>query len=201
MTIFTFDRRGDNFDGIFRSVGNRTKPEEFRKFVKVDGPFVSERGKPIDMINHSITSTDPLYNWISTTGENTSFIVTFLKNRIKMSGYSFKSRTDLYGNYPAEWIVEGSNNKKNWEFIHHHERSNEIASKGAEGTWNCTSSFFYKSIKVTQLGSNAATVDNKYYFSMYRIEFFGKISSSICSMAHNKKCISLLTMIASILLI
>ena len=200
MTIFTFDHRGDDFDGIFRSVGNRTTPEEFRKFVKVDAPYLSERGKPIDIINHSIVNTNSLDNWIGSSGENTSFVVTFFKNRIKMNRYSFRSRTDYSANYPAEWIVEGSNNKKNWEFIHYHPRSNEMANKGASGSWSCTSNHFYKQIRVTQLGVNIATSGNKYYFSLNRIEFFGKITDEICSLPHNKKCINLIALFAPILL-
>ena len=56
-------------------------------------------GKPINLLNQNVNSLQREDNWQSRSIENSSLTITFLQERLKISSYSLKSRTDKLGNH------------------------------------------------------------------------------------------------------
>ena len=133
-------------------------------------------GTPINLLDPNLSSPHDSDNWQSKSVENSSLIITLLRERLKIHSYSLKSRTDWNVNNPYEWILEGSNNYIYWETIHHKLHGNELIDANSTGNWKCSSSVPFRHFKLTQLNENRKNNDEqKYMFTLHKIEFFGTI--------------------------
>ena len=128
------------------------------------------------MTDPKITSSSREYGWQSDSIENSSVTITLLRDRLKISSYSLQTRKDRDVNTPYEWILEGSNDLMNWETIHHKSHGDELINKSSKGHWECSSSIPFRFFKLTQLHENRKnTEEQKYMFSLSKIELFGTL--------------------------
>ena len=173
-----------DFDGIFSTL-YKYRRNSIKKIVKVEASTtLSGRGNPYNVIDPEIEGTTPSTNWISRSFANSSITFTFLRDRISLSSYSFRSRRDAWINMPLEWDLYGSNDKHSWKLIHHKENNQDFVTKGAEKNFPVDKTIPYSHIKIMQLGKNYAYEgDYYYYFSFNKIEFFGTLHerNDICT--------------------
>ena len=164
-----------NFDGIF-SAFYRYRRDNIKKIVKVKASTTCNgRGDPYCVIDPEIEGTIDVTNWISEDVKNSSVTFTFLRDRISLSSYSFRSRRDTLLNMPLEWGLYGSNDKHSWKLIHHKENNQDFVTNGAEKNFPVNKTIPYSHIKIMQLGKNHAIEGDHYYFSFNKIEFFGTL--------------------------
>ena len=162
-------------DGVFKYFTNYLHD----LFLVEASTTQTERGSISNIIDQTIISNSNQNTWLSEAIENSSFTITFLYFPFKLESYSIKSRGDWDYNYPAEWIIEGSNDNATWTLLHYHERNDELSQKRNHIChWNASNTDvgFFRHFKMTQLGRNCKTEDYgyEYYFSMNKIEFFGE---------------------------
>ena len=99
------------------------------------------------------------YSWISDNEENSSIVIQFIRDKLSLSSYSVKMRTDFSYNYPLEWNLEGSNDGFEWELVHHKERNKDLSSPGKVGTYRCSG----KRLRIEKMSKkNCVNVDFSY---------------------------------------
>ena len=164
------------FHGIFYSYFKNYTKDQINKLVKIktngDNPTC---GPPDGLINPDVNSSARTDNWQSSGKKNSSFTISLLRERILVSSYSLRSRLDADYNTPYEWVLEGSNDLKNWVQIHHKPKGDELVRIRSEGNWICNTQKSFSSFKLTQLNEN---YNNSYLFSLNKIELFGKLSAN-----------------------
>ena len=125
------------FKGVFYNLYNHFSKSEVNRIVSADASSVYPgRGEPGVVIDYTITDRQNILNyWASNHIENSSISIHFSGYKLSLYSYSFQSRCTNNGNYPLEWILEGSNDLQNWELLHHKQRDFSIASLCSEGHW------------------------------------------------------------------
>lgn len=164
------------FRGVFYRMAKGFPTTKIEKLVNVSlSSFYKGRGDPYIAIDPRRSYTGA--TWLSTSEENSSYCVTFLRDNLTIKAYSIKSRTDKSTyNQPLEWILEGSNDLVSWDLLHHKERGEEMRQKGAIGKWFVNSRKSYKSFKITQLGVNSyAEYVDRFVFGFNKLELYGKL--------------------------
>ena len=165
----------DIFKGIFYSRFMHYSSKYINKLVKIKANSTNF-GNPNNLLNPNVNGSLKEDNWQSLNIENSSLTITFLKERLKISSYSLKSRTDKTDNTPYEWVLEGSNDLINWETIHHKPHGEELIHANNTGNWKCSSSVPFRHFKLIQLNENEHFNEiNKYKLSLNKIELFGVI--------------------------
>ena len=97
---------GTPFRGIFYKIGKHFPHAPITKLVNVTtSGDLSGRGNPIYVIDPHFTILDAS-NWLTTNRINSSYKFTFLRNSLRLTSYSIKSRTDFSYNLPNELIIE-----------------------------------------------------------------------------------------------
>ena len=165
----------DIFKGVFYSYFMNHSTKHINRLVKIKANS-THFGKPINLLDPNVNSSQREDNWQSRSIENSSLTITLLRERLKISSYSLKSRTDWTHNTPYEWILEGSNDLMNWETIHHKPHGDELIYANTTGHWECSSSIPFRFFKLTQLNENKKSDEiYKYMFTLNKIEFFGTL--------------------------
>lgn len=164
----------DMFKGLFYSYFKNYSSKHISKLVKITASTTNTVYQaPIILIDPNADSSKL---WQSNSFENSSITLTLLRERLLISSYSLKSRTGWNKYTPFEWVLEGSNDQKNWVLIHHKLNGTELIESGSRGNWECTSSIPFNSFKLTQLHENRKNEERyKYMFTLGKIELFGTI--------------------------
>lgn len=171
-------QKGKEFNGILRYLTEET------------GGNIHDNGT-IEITSNSIADDNICFHpkhlvdykcftfYESKNDENAFVCFDFKNNQIKLSNYSIKSHKDGFnrGNL-RNWVVEISNDGKNWKEIDHHEndptlnRSNFIANFTIKNEPD-----FCRFIRIRQTGCSWHGYPNfnNYYIYFYFIEFFGDI--------------------------
>ena len=167
----------DLFKGLFYSYYKKYSTSFINKFVKIEASSTNPTlGQPRVLIDPSIDSSNRTDNWQSSSTKNSSITLTLLKERLLISSYSLRARTDSNANMPLEFVLEGSNNQVSWETIHHKENGTELVTAGSKKNFKCSSSIPFSCFKLTMLNENYHKVDSeKYLFTLSKIELFGKV--------------------------
>jgi hypothetical protein len=162
-------REGEEFDGILSSL------------TKKCGGNVHEKG----IVN--ITSSGDQYNkcwqlanhgwnewWCSTNVADSWVCFDFRNAAISVKSYTLKSH-GAGSDYPVHWVIEGSNDQKNWVKIDARD-TQELVGKSLVKHFNCSSdhsSEFFRFIRLRQTGKNSSNHD---FLMLCNIEFFGVAS-------------------------
>ena len=168
----------NNFNGTFAYLFKHLTNYSVTNLVDVIASSTyPERGFVYNVINPYVSKTEIEENWLSKSIKNSSVTISFLKHSFSIDSYSIKSRQDKYDfNYPYEFVLEASNDEINWNEIHHKTKDDTLIGKGYEGHWNCPSSEFYSSYKLTMLGTNSyERLNEQYIFTFSVIELFGTL--------------------------
>ena len=159
----------DIFKGIFYSYFTNHSSKHINRLVKIKASSTNF-GNPINLLKPNSG------NWQSKNIENSSLTITLLRERLMISSYSLKSRTDWSYNTPYEWVLEGSNDLINWETIHHKPRGDDLINIGSTGNWKCSSSVPFRHFKLMHLNENLKSDDTcKYMLTLNKVELFGTI--------------------------
>ena len=144
------------------------------------------------------------YCWISENKENSSITIQFMRDKLSLSSYSVKMRTDFSYNYPLEWNLEGSNNGNEWELVHHKERNKDLSSPDKVGTFICNNSKLFSFFKLTQIGANDYKREEEmYHFALKKVEFYGKFEFPLASFtcyymkSTSSRCVAMLILLLS----
>lgn len=164
-----------NFHGIFYTFYKNYR-SSIKNIVKVEASTtISGRGDPYCTIDPDVAGTSNEDTWISEDKENSSIEYTFLKDKVSLTAYSFKSRGDWGENNPLEWNLYGSNDKKRWNIIHHKERNSYFDGLNKEKSFSFRKTIPYKHFKIMNLGTNS---HSNYHFAFNLIEFFGVLNEN-----------------------
>ena len=165
--------------GLFNYYSN--KKGEFLKnlvIVEESSRLESKRGAPSTIVDHNVVNASITKNWISANKENSYFIVILHNYSFKLTSYSVRMRNDVNGNYPLEWQFSGSNNKIDWEVIHHRQRTDGNIGLNETRHYNVKANNKYACFRFMQIGNNSSPGGTEpYSFSMGKIEFFGTLSN------------------------
>ena len=170
--------------GLFNYYSNK-KGEYLKDLVVVEesSRYESSRGAPFTIVDHNVVKALYSNNWISANEENSYFIVVLLNFSFKLTSYSVRMRNEGSGNFPLEWELSGSNNKNDWEVIHHRQRTEGNIGQNNVRHYNVRTNKRYAYFRFIQRGQNSAPHGTEpYSFSMGKIEFFGTLSNFAYSM-------------------
>ena len=162
-----------NFNGIFYTFYKNYR-KNIENIVKVEASStILGRGDPYCTIDPNVTGELNSNTWISESDVNSSIIYTFVKDKVSLISYSFRSRGDVDFNNPLEWNLYGSNNNNTWKMIHHKERDYYFNAKNAEKSFSFRKTIPYKHFKIMNIGTNS---NSNFHFAFNLIEFFGPLN-------------------------
>ena len=193
-----------SFNGIFTFYHTYYPRTSIQKFVKVKtSSDYGGRGSSYSVVDPNITMNTDKMNWLSKSEENSSFMIIFQRDILKLSSYSLKARVDQGFNTPREWVLEGSNDLMNWKQLHHKERGDELTTIGSEGNWSSDVNEYFRMFRLMMLGENKMHVESeKYIFSMNKLEVFGTLHPFVkmfsCKCKQNIKSSTVLLLIIMI---
>ena len=70
--------------------------------------------------------------WFSNSAENNWLEFNFKQNRVKLNGYSIKTYTSSYTCHLRNWVIEGCNDRVNWEPIDIKKDNGDLNGNGKE---------------------------------------------------------------------
>ena len=165
--------------GLFNYYSN--KKGDYLKnlvFVEESSRYSNSRGDPPTIVDHNVVTASTAYNWISASKENSYFIVAFHIYSLKLTSYSVRMRNDDYINFPLEWKLSGSNNKIDWEVVHHRQRTEGKIDLNDTRHYDVKTNKRYIYFRFMQIGNNSMPSGSwPYCFTMGKIEFFGALSN------------------------
>ena len=175
--------------GLFNYYSNK-QGEYLKNLVVVEesSRYESTRGDPFTIVDHNVVGVGYCYNWVSGSNKNSYFIVIFHNHSFKLTSYSVRMRNEYYDNLPLEWQLSGSNNKVDWELIHHRQRSEGKIDTNDTRHYDVKTNKRYTCFRFMQIGKNSSPQTNvPYSFSMGKIEFFGALSNTDYQMTCHEK--------------
>lgn len=113
----------------------------------------------------------------SPSNHNHEYLIYDFKNiKVKLTNYTLHTPTSPTKDYPRSWIVECSNDCKNWIQIDERRDENEMNGCGRCHTFSCSHDQpeFFRYVKFTTNGPCWNGYD-RYYFDVSAIEFYGCI--------------------------
>ena len=135
-------------------------------------------GGPHVLLDYSLNEKDPTNEWCSQNYENSSFTIFFYEMKVRMTHYTFKSRTFNPADMPNGWVVEGSDNNKTWIEIDK-QQTNELQNAGVIKTFEINNKkHAFKCFRFTQILPNTNT---RNIFSLAKVDFYGEIFNSFLS--------------------
>lgn len=160
--------RKKNFEGIFnyfQSNGN------FEKFVNITASStLSPERSQNNVILHNDTS-----KWFASQDQQNSWICfDFKENKVNLTNYVLKSYDADDEQHPKNWIIEGSNDNKNWDKIDEKINCDSLCGKSRIYAFsvqdNNDDEFRY--IRMRQTGP---TMKGKDFLLIDSIEFYGEL--------------------------
>lgn len=106
----------------------------------------------------------------------------FIDIKVKPNKYSIMSSIGSIpkSENPQSWLIEGSNDKKNWDILDEENGEKSIDGKGLSNTIAIKEpKDFYRYLRIRQTGES--TTENSYTLKIGQIEFFGEINLCIDS--------------------
>jgi hypothetical protein len=168
----------NDLDGVFFYLYNKLSSSDYFRTViaSESSHYLTIFGLVTLLIDPTNEGTEVNSNWCSDNLANSYFTISFLHYQLKLTNYTFQSRTDppvsTTHNFPKEWKVEGTNDLISYKIIHQKPSNSDITSQAAKKTYEISNSEYFKTFKITQTG--ASTISN-YYFLLHRVEFFGNL--------------------------
>lgn len=178
MKTFEHDSNKE-FDGIMRHLSESTKGnihDNGTIEITANSLFNNDNSHhPKNVVDYS---NNNYYD--SNTGVQNGEVCFDFKNKlIQLTEYSIKtSNGGQDGCHLRSWVVEASNDKKNWEIVDQHEDDSSLRGSGRIVTFKTKvkeTNSFYRYIRIRQTGKSWS---NSYDFIMYYVEFYGKLKES-----------------------
>jgi len=104
---------------------------------------------------HSIMKPGFDLHWNSNNEPRPWFLIRFKDMKVSMTGYTIQTyRADPNMDHIDSWIIEGSNNNKDWSTIQESNESNDLNAPMIFQRFSCTKSLFFEYIRLTMTSQN-----------------------------------------------
>ncbi|OHT06130.1 F5/8 type C domain containing protein [Tritrichomonas foetus] len=112
--------------------------------------------------------------WSSTSCPGQWISFEFTKNYIYLTDYTMKTPNNNPGwNHLKNWIIEGSNDGKEWEMLDNRENNDDLNGNSKIATFHCQNPQRVRFVRLRQTGKNHRDSDD---IQLTNIEFFGRLS-------------------------
>lgn len=168
---FSIEYSGDPFSGIFNELTKKCHNNICDEgIINISGNEC--RGSPSISTIVDYNFNDICYN---SSNEKNSFICfDFKNNSISVSAYSIKSSNHPSPDFLQTWVLEGSNNKKNWVVLDSHTNDRSLNSIKKVGVFHIKESDKRsQKFKFIQLRMTGESIQGNYYLDILNIELFG----------------------------
>ncbi|KAK8892383.1 hypothetical protein M9Y10_029609 [Tritrichomonas musculus] len=114
--------------------------------------------------------------WSPNNQKNAFLIYDFKTRKIKLTDYTFHTPTTDTRDYPKSWIIEGSNDSKNWDKIDERKDESVMNDFNICHTFHCQNPKEepYRYIRITSTGP-CWNKSSRFYFDLSAVEFFGTL--------------------------
>ena len=144
-----------------------------------------DRGDPKITIDPTYIKSTSNDEWISKSEVNSNITVSFIKHLFSIDSYTLKSRKGIEVNCPLEWVLEATNDMKNWKRIHYKLNGSELVGNNVTYHTKCPHEEFFQYYRFTMIGENYHKLEEeKYMFALGQIEFFGSLFEIKCTLPH-----------------
>ena len=164
--------------------------EEYKDYVNIISS--SEYwGDPFTLINYTRNGTKTYDDNCATGDEpNSSYTIYLKKQKLFITDFSLKSRTNLSYNYPKSVTFEASNDDSNWDELYSFHNKEYLVGLSKAKTFHLKKRGVFRSFRIRQTDN---TSSNSNHFVLHKIELFGKMCSlnEDCSYPYhllNKSC-------------
>lgn len=98
----------------------------------------------------------------------------FKDQRISLSAYTLKHYNSWDTEALRNWVLEGSNDRKQWDVLRSHDNDTSLSKKGASKTWSVKRNRGpYRYVRVRMTGPNS---NKHYYLALSGAEFYGTLT-------------------------
>ena len=112
--------------------------------------------------------------WSSTSCPDQWISFEFTKNYIYLTDYSLKSPNNKEGwNHLKNWVIEGSNDCKEWNIIDSRENNDDLNGPNKVATFHCKQPLRVRYLRLRQTGKNHHDAED---IQLTNVEFFGRLS-------------------------
>ena len=144
-----------------------------------------QRGDPTIVINPYADKNESTENWLSDNFTNSNITVSFVNHLFSIESYILQSRQNINYNCPLEWVLEATNDMKNWKQIHYKLNGSELVGNNVTYHTKCPHEEFFQYYRFTMIGENYHKLEEeKYMFALGQIEFFGSLFEIKCTLPH-----------------
>lgn len=180
MKTFEHDSNKE-FDGIMRHLSESTKGnihDNGTIEITTNSLFNNNANlyHPKNVVDYS--NNNNFYE-SNTELQNGEVCFDFKNKLIQLTEYSIKtSGGGQDGYHLRNWVVEASNDKKNWEIVDQHDDDSSLRGSNRIVTFKTKvkeTNSFYRYIRIRQTEKSWS---NNYVFVMYYVEFYGKLKES-----------------------
>ena len=155
-----------------------TSNENYENFVEIKASGIVW-GNVLTLINYDINGTDQFDNCATTDKENSSYTIFLKNNALALTHYTLKSRTWNDYNCPRSFLMEASNDNKEYRTLHSITNSDYLCGLSKIKTFKTRRIEAFRYFRIRQTG---LTLSNNNNLVLHKIELFG----NLCPL--NKKC-------------
>ena len=138
-------------------------------------PSSTHWGPANNLLNPIIEKSIAGNNWCSSNVVNSSFLINFPENKVKLHSYTIWQNCHYSNHRFHSWIVEGSEDGIEWKIIDSKVMFTDSSFFAQCGFVNTkTEHIFYRSIRFIMTGLNS---DGYNHFIVSRVEIFGELWS------------------------
>lgn len=163
---------GNPFSGIFDALSKQYKGNIcVKNIISIDGNIFD--GSPPTSSIVDFNHKGLCYN--SKNQPNSYICFDFKNSSISVSSYTIKSSNHTSPDYLQTWVLEGSNNKKEWITLDMHENDKCLASDSKVCVFSIKDQDkSNQRFKFIQLRMTGESIQGHNYLDILNIEFFGK---------------------------
>ena len=172
--IYEYDENKINrFEGIFNHLINKYNIVDFndQKVFKITSSTVFNSFFPSNVVDYK----DSIHLFSSLQEPNSWIKFDFIERKVKPTFYSIKTTGNQRNEmHLKNWVIEGSNDDKNWEILDSRNNENILNNISAENTFQMNKEIkdHYRYIRLKQTGPNWS---GTHQLGIMKFEIFGSI--------------------------
>ena len=184
QTISISPINDNDINGIIHWIRERHY-HEFYRFADATSSSVEKKSHQWSnakcLLNYDVTAKETWNNWCSKNEPNSNCTISFYQHRLYITHYSIQSRTTSAADMPKSWTVTGSNDNVTWHFIDN-QNSPSLLQSAVTHNFAVEYPGSYKYFRFTQTSNNS---NNRYFFCLSKIDFFGTASPNFVTCQHH----------------
>ena len=166
---------GDDIVGVIHAIADKKRVNS-KNIVDVHGTTAVVDGQNWAqaniLVDYSATAVKGESNWCSTNTVNSYFIIIFKQYLIHITDYTLISRNFNPYDMPKNWVVKGSKDNVNWEYIDHRISDANLKTGASIKTFHVNKQGKYTHFMFTQNGTNW---NGRNFFTLGKVDLFGKV--------------------------